>query len=109
MKTIDRNVRGLGSRPFAAFLLLGLLGLSFDLALNANGISTEQRLSAMVESPLLPTTALAAESAGETNNGNQNSSQTIEAKARLLFKNNEFSPIPRSWGEGLEKFGRFSE
>lgn len=103
MKTIDRNVRGLGSRPFAAFLLLGLLGFGFDLALNAN--YSENRLASVVESPFLATPAYA----GESTESNENSSQTTEAKARLLFKKNESSPFPHSWVEGMERFGRFTE
>lgn len=104
MKTIDRNVRGLGSRPFAAFLLLGLLGFGFDLALNAN--YPENRLASVVESPFLATPAFAAESTDADEN--PHSSQTPEAKARLLFKKNEFSGH-RYWVEGLERFGRFTE
>jgi hypothetical protein len=106
MKTIDKNVRGLGSRPFAAFLLLGLLGFGFDQALNSN--YAENRLSSVVESPFLATPAFAAEGAGGLEN-TQHSTQTTEAKARLLFKKNESSTFPHSWVEGMERFGRFTE
>lgn len=106
MKTIDRNVRGLGSRPFAAFLLLGLLGFGFDLALNSN--YADNRITAVVESPFLATSAFAADGADGSEN-NQHSSQTTEAKARLLFKKNESSTVRRYWLERFERFGRFTE
>lgn len=106
MKTIDRNVRGLGSRPFAAFLLLGLLGFGFDLALNSN--YADNKIAAVVESPFLATPAFAAEG-GENLGNNQQSSQTTEAKARLLFKKNESSSFPHSWVESMDKFSRFTE
>lgn len=106
MKTIDRKVRGFGSRPFAAFLLLGIVGFGFDLALNA-GNYAENRIASVVESPFLATPAFAAEGADETKE-NQ-SSQTNEAKARLLFKKNESTALPHYWVEGLERFGRFTE
>jgi hypothetical protein len=108
MKTIDRNMRGLGSRPFAAFLLLGLLGFSLDLALSTNGNYAENNFASVVEYPFLTQPAFAAENA-DGEQGGQNSSQTSEAKARLLFKKNESSTAHLYWMERFERFGRFTQ
>jgi hypothetical protein len=62
----------------------------------------------VVESPFLATPALAAEGT-EGSPDDQNSSQTNEAKARLLFKKNESSTVHRYWVERFERFGRLTE
>jgi len=106
MKTIDRNVRGLGKKPFAAFALLGLLGFGFDMAVNTTINYADKNPGSVVESSFLDFPAQAVGGAAENS---ENSSQTIEAKARLLFKKNEFSSLPQYWLEGMTRFNHLTE
>lgn len=101
MKTIDRNVRGLWKKPFAALALLGLVGFGFDALFWSPARATEQRLVSVMES---------APSGGQSAAESSNISQSTEAKAKLFFKRSSSSTLySRYWGEELDRFERLTK